>query len=171
MPAKSPARDRVLKRLQGFSHLLDRALPIPGTPYRFGLDPILGLLPGGGDFIGAAFSAYIIWESARVGIPRETIGKMAFNIILEMAVGVVPVLGDLVDVAWKANVKNVELLESHLDELAVTGDGGEAELEAEAKANRGVAIAAIVAVAVVMVLAAIGTLVLVRWIWTLLSGT
>ena len=168
MPKTSPARERVLKRLQGFSHLLDRALPIPGTPYRFGLDPIIGLLPGSGDAIGAAFSAYIIWESARIGIPRETIGKMAFNIILEMAVGVVPVLGDFVDVAWKANVKNVELLEAHLE--VVAGDEGETVLEAEAQANRNVAIAAIVAIAVVMVLAAVGPLALLRLLWTLLGG-
>jgi hypothetical protein len=115
--SSSVSRAQVLKRLKNFSNLLDRALPIPGTPYRFGLDPILGLLPGGGDCLGAVFSAYIIWEAAKAGAPSEAIGKMAFNVIFETLLGVVPVLGDLVDVAWKANVKNVELLEAHLDRL------------------------------------------------------
>lgn len=104
-----------IKRLRKFSHLLDNALPIPGTTYRIGLDPILGLLPGAGDFVGTALSAYIVIEAARLGVPRAALGRMVFNILLEGLVGAIPVLGDLFDFAWKANTKNIALLEAHLD--------------------------------------------------------
>ena len=104
-----------VNRLRRLSRILDNAIPIPGTGYRFGLDPILGLLPGGGDTVSGALGAYIIIEAARIGLPREVIWKMVGNILLDAVVGTVPVLGDLFDVGWKANVKNVALLERHLD--------------------------------------------------------
>lgn len=104
-----------LQRLRKFSRLLDNAIGIPGTKFRVGLDPILGIIPGAGDFIGTALSAYIVLEAARMGIPKETLGRMVSNIVLESAVGTVPVLGDLFDFAWKANTKNIELLEAHLN--------------------------------------------------------
>lgn len=104
-----------LQRLRKFSRLLDNAIPIPGTKHRIGLDPILGLLPGAGDFVGTALSAYIVIEAARLGLPKVTLGRMVFNILLEGLVGVVPVLGDLFDFAWKANIQNVALLEAHLN--------------------------------------------------------
>lgn len=104
-----------LRRLRRLSHLLDNAIPIPGTTYRIGLDPILGLLPGGGDFLSTIFSAYIVFKAAQIGLPRDTLGQMGLNILIDLLSGSVPVLGDLVDVAWKANVKNIRLLEEHLN--------------------------------------------------------
>jgi hypothetical protein len=104
-----------LRRLRRLSYLLDKAIPIPGTPIRVGLDSIMGLLPGAGDFLGTAFSAYIVLESARLGLPRAALVQMVSNIIFDTVLGTVPVLGDLADVTWKANVKNIELLEEHLD--------------------------------------------------------
>ena len=104
-----------LQRLRRLSRILDNAVTIPGTSLGIGLDPILGLIPGAGDFIGTGLSAYIVLEAARLGVPQATLGKMVFNIILEGLVGVVPVLGDLFDVAWKANAKNIRLLEGHLN--------------------------------------------------------
>lgn len=103
-----------LKRLRRISHVLDNAIPIPGTKYRIGIDPILGFIPGGGDTLAAFFSAYIIWEAAMLGLPKETLMRMFSNILLDTFAGSVPVLGDLFDVAWKANAKNVALLEEHL---------------------------------------------------------
>ncbi|TAG69528.1 MAG: DUF4112 domain-containing protein [Oscillatoriales cyanobacterium] len=94
-PNKSQAAS--LRRLRRISHLLDNAIPIPGTKYRIGLDPILGLIPGGGDLVGSIFA-----------------GKMAANIVFDTVAGTVPVAGDLLDVAWKANIKNIELLDAHL---------------------------------------------------------
>lgn len=103
-----------LRRLRQISHLLDDAIPIPGTPYRIGLDPILGLLPGGGDLIGAVFSGYVVFKAAQLGVPQETLIKMAANIVFDTVIGTVPVAGDLFDVAWKANIKNMKLLDAHV---------------------------------------------------------
>ncbi len=102
-----------LQRLRRLSDLLDNAIAIPGTPLRFGLDPILGLFPGVGDFLGTAVSAYIVVEAARMGMPRKILVQMAVNIVLDMVMGTVPVVGDVVDAAWKANTKNIVLLEEH----------------------------------------------------------
>jgi len=103
-----------LRRLRQISHLLDNAIPIPGTRYRIGLDPILGLIPGGGDLIGSIFAGYVVFKSAQLGVPQETLIKMAANIVLDTVAGTVPVAGDLLDVGWKANVKNMELLDAHV---------------------------------------------------------
>lgn len=102
-----------LQRLRRLSNLLDNAIAIPGTSLRFGLDPILGLFPGVGDFLTTAVSAYIVVEAARMGISRQILVQMAVNIVLDMVMGTVPVVGDVVDVAWKANTKNIALLEEH----------------------------------------------------------
>jgi len=96
------------------SYLLDSAIAIPGTSYRFGLDPILGVLPGGGDLLTGLLSVYIVVEGARMGLPAATIGRMGFNILIDTLTGLIPVLGDLFDVTWKANSLNVALLEQHL---------------------------------------------------------
>ena len=103
-----------LRRLRRISHLLDNAIPIPGTKHRIGLDPILGLIPGGGDLVGSIFAGYVVFKSAQMGVPQETLVKMAANIVFDTVAGTVPVAGDLFDVAWKANVKNIELLDAHL---------------------------------------------------------
>ena len=103
-----------LRRLRQISHLLDNAIPIPGTKYRIGLDPILGLIPGGGDLVGSIFAGYVVFKSAQLGVPQETLIQMAANIVFDTVAGTVPVAGDLFDVAWKANVKNIELLDAHL---------------------------------------------------------
>ena len=104
-----------LSKLRRVSRLLDNAITIPGTKISFGLDPILGLLPGGGDTITGGIAAYIVVEAARMGVPREILYKMVTNIAIDSFAGTVPVVGDLFDVGWKANVKNIELLEKHLD--------------------------------------------------------
>ncbi|MEA5595090.1 DUF4112 domain-containing protein [Rivularia sp. UHCC 0363] len=103
-----------LKRLRTLSRILDKAITIPGTGIGVGLDPILGLIPAGGDFLGVLLSAYIILESARLGASKATLGRMTVNIILDALIGVVPVIGDFFDFAWKANVHNINLLEEHL---------------------------------------------------------
>ncbi len=103
-----------LQRLRNLSNLLDNAIPIPGTDYRIGIDPILGLIPGGGDTIAAVLSAYIVIEAARLGLPRESLIRMVFNLIVDTALGSLPFLGDIFDATWKANVKNLALIESHL---------------------------------------------------------
>jgi hypothetical protein len=103
-----------INRLRRLSRLLDNAIGIPGTKFRFGLDPILGLLPGGGDTVTGGLSAYIVVEAARMGLPREILWQMVVNIILDSLAGTIPVIGDLFDVGWKSNVRNIALLEKHL---------------------------------------------------------
>lgn len=94
--------------------LLDDAFTVPGTNLRVGLDGLIGLIPGVGDVIGAALSTLVIALSARAGAPRPVLARMAGNVLIETVVGLVPVLGDLFDFAWKANRKNVELLDAVL---------------------------------------------------------
>lgn len=103
-----------LKRIRKIAKLLDTAIGIPGTKFRIGLDPILGLIPGGGDLITAGISAYMIFLATRFGLEKSDISKMIKNIILETAVGTVPIAGDIFDAYFKANMRNLEILEQHL---------------------------------------------------------
>jgi hypothetical protein len=94
--------------------LLDQALRIPGTRWRVGLDGIMGLLfPGGGDALGALVSAALVLLAARQGLPRVVVARMVFNVAVDALGGAVPLLGDLFDFGWKANTRNLRLLERH----------------------------------------------------------
>ncbi len=108
--AKAPT----LKRLRQLSRLLDKIITIPGIRLHIGLDPIVGLIPVGGDFLGVLLSTYIVLEAARLGTPAPTLGRMVFNIIVDGLVGSIPILGDAFDFAWTANEYNIKLLEDHL---------------------------------------------------------
>ena len=99
--------------LEQLAWWLDSAIVIPGTRFRIGLDALIGLIPGVGDLIGAALSAYIVAAAARRGLPRSVLFRMAVNVGLEALVGVVPIVGDLFDAAWKANQRNVALLQQY----------------------------------------------------------
>lgn len=107
-----------LDRLRTVSRLLDSAIGIPGTRFRFGLDALIGLVPGIGDAAGAIFSSFIVLQAARLGVPKSTLARMLANIGLDAIVGQVPLLGDLFDFGWKANTKNLNLLEDHLQRPA-----------------------------------------------------
>jgi hypothetical protein len=102
---------RRLERVRRFAVLLDSGIRIPGTRIRIGLDPILGLIPGLGDAAGATLSAGIFAEGVRSGASRATLLRMAANIVLDLLVGAIPILGDVFDVVMKANLRNVALLE------------------------------------------------------------
>jgi hypothetical protein len=104
-----------VERLRRLARLLDNAVAIPGTRYRIGLDPIIGLVPGIGDVIGALFSTIIIFQAARLGAPRATLIRMLANVGLDTLVGEIPLLGDLFDFGWKSNSRNIALLEQHLE--------------------------------------------------------
>jgi len=102
----------VRERLKFLAWLLDSSIPIPGTPYSIGWDAIVGLLPFIGDLIGVVASSYILAEANRLGVGRTILARMAFNVALEGVIGIVPLLGDLFDAAWKANMRNVQLLDA-----------------------------------------------------------
>ncbi len=101
-----------LERVRFLARLLDSCFILPGG-YRIGIDPILGLLPGIGDVIGAGLSLYMVREAAKLGISKWVVLRMLGNVGLEALIGVIPVLGDLFDAAFKANVRNLRLLELH----------------------------------------------------------
>ncbi|MFN0177847.1 MAG: DUF4112 domain-containing protein [Gemmatimonadales bacterium] len=104
-----------LARLRRLSHWLDDGIRIPGTRLRVGLDPILGLVPGIGDAAGAILSAAIVVEAARQGVSRYTLVRMGGNIAVDAGLGAVPFIGDLFDAGWKANTRNLALLERHVE--------------------------------------------------------
>jgi Domain of unknown function (DUF4112) len=108
-----------LRRMRQLSQLLDGAIVIPGTNQRIGLDPILGLIPGGGDTLSAALSGYIIIEAARMGLPRSALTRMVMNLVLDTVAGSVPVLGDIFDVFSKANLRNMQIVESHAQQASM----------------------------------------------------
>jgi hypothetical protein len=100
--------DRRLRRVERLAWLLDTSIPV--GRWRIGLDPILGLIPGLGDWVGAVLSLYILYEGARLGLRGDVLARMTMNILIETVVGTVPVLGDLFDFGWRANVRNVALI-------------------------------------------------------------
>jgi hypothetical protein len=106
--------------LQRFAEWLDAGFRIPGTRIRFGIDPLLGLIPGLGDIAGAVLAGWIFVEAIRLGASRGTLLRIAGNIAIDALVGAIPVLGDVFDVAWKANLRNVALLERHIARRALT---------------------------------------------------
>jgi hypothetical protein len=103
-----------LGRIRKLSRLMDTAFRIPGTPFRIGWDPVIGLIPGLGDAIATAISAYILFSATQFGLPRNVLGWMVFNIGLEAVVGTIPLIGDLFDAFYKSNIRNLALLEKHL---------------------------------------------------------
>ena len=117
--ARPTGYDQSLDRLPATRHardlarLLDTAFRVPGTRFRFGLDPILGLIPGVGDAVGALFGAYVIVLGLRAGAPAPVLFRMAMNVGLDALLGAVPLLGDLVDAGWKANTRNLALVEAY----------------------------------------------------------
>jgi hypothetical protein len=103
-----------LGRIRKLSRLMDTAFRIPGTPFRIGWDPVIGLIPGLGDAIATAISAYILFSATQFGLPRNVLVWMLFNIGLEAVVGTIPLIGDVFDAFYKSNIRNLALLEKHL---------------------------------------------------------
>jgi hypothetical protein len=112
-----PAR---LESVRAIARVMDEAVRVPGTNIRFGLDALLGLVPGLGDVAGGLMSAYIVAAGARAGAPATVLMRMVGNVGIDMLVGAVPILGDLFDVGFKANSRNLALLERYADRPAET---------------------------------------------------
>lgn len=106
--------DDPLSRARTLARLLDSVARVPGTNMRFGLDPIIGLVPGLGDVAGAALSGYLVLLASRLGAPGTVIVRMLGNVVIDTVGGTVPLIGDLFDAAWKSNTRNLALLERHL---------------------------------------------------------
>jgi hypothetical protein len=118
MEAAAPRVD--ISHLRQLARLLDAAVRIPGTEVRLGFDALLGLIPGAGDIAGGILSAFIILRAARLGAPRSVLTRMVMNVVIDTAAGSVPVLGDVFDVGWKSNMRNVALLERYAEHPEAT---------------------------------------------------
>jgi len=114
----TPTEETALAQLRGLSRVLDGAITIPGTGIRFGLDPIIGLVPVVGDWIGAALSGYIIVQGARLGASGATLMRMTGNLVVDLMAGSVPVLGDIFDLGFRANERNLALISAHMQSPA-----------------------------------------------------
>jgi len=98
------------------AELLDNAFPVPGTSYRVGLDPLIGLVPGLGDLVSPLFTIAVLLTARQHGVPKVVQVRMLINAAIDALTGVIPLAGDLFDVAWKANQRNLALLELHARE-------------------------------------------------------
>lgn len=112
----TPGEEAALGRVRMLSQLLDEAFRVPGTNYRVGLDPILGILPGAGDAVAAAISLYPIIEAYRFGASKLTLARMLALVGIDMVVGSIPLIGPVFDAVWKANKWNLASLERHIQE-------------------------------------------------------
>jgi hypothetical protein len=110
---KQPDKTEHLYRL---ARLLDQKYRIPGTGVRFGLDPILGLIPGAGDWIGGVISSYFVLYALLLDAKASVLGRMFINILLDILIGSIPVLGEVFDVYWKANLRNARLLDDFVND-------------------------------------------------------
>jgi hypothetical protein len=101
-------------KLHRFAETLDGAMTVPGTSFKVGLDPLIGVIPIVGDAISGSMSAYIIWKARQLGAPRRLVGRMAMNATLDALLGCIPLAGDIFDAAYKSNLRNMRMLRHHL---------------------------------------------------------
>jgi hypothetical protein len=147
------------EKLNRLAWLMDNSFRIPGTQMRFGLDGLIGLIPGLGDAIGAIISSHILTQAAQMGAPKSLLLKMAFNIGLDAVLGIIPVIGDVSDFIWKANQRNVQLLNDYVEEPQKT----------VIHSRFFVGIVGFLAVSLVVLIGAFGFL-LMRWLWLSVQG-
>jgi hypothetical protein len=109
-----PSREDAIARVTMVAKLMDSAFVIPGLNRRVGLDSVLGLVPGIGDALSAALASYIIWEARQLGLPRWKIARMIGNVAVDTTIGAIPLAGDLFDVFFKSNERNLRIIHEHL---------------------------------------------------------
>src|SRR6478735_10419099 len=107
-------RTAAIARVNTVARLLDNAFVIPGLNRRVGLDAVIGLVPGIGDAVSAALAGYNKWEAHRLGLPRWKIARMVGHVAVDTAIGVIPFAGDLFDVFYKSNERNLRIIQEHL---------------------------------------------------------
>jgi hypothetical protein len=111
-----PMGDARLDDVRVLARVLVSAVRIPGTSMRFGLDAVLGLIPGVGDVAGGVFASYVLIQAARLGAPPSVLLRMLVNVGIDSLVGTVPLIGDFFDIGWKSSTRNVALLERHVEQ-------------------------------------------------------
>ena len=169
--AEFARRDRMARTLERVAWLMDRAFHIPGTRIRVGLDAVLGLLPLGGDAITGLVQAGLVLVALKhYRVPKLVAARMAFNVLLDTAVGAIPILGDLFDIGFKANTRNMQLLEAYRHPAGKPGGQAQgsplAELAAPSFGMPWRFILPIAAVLLVMLtLVLIGFIAVARWLF------
>jgi hypothetical protein len=113
---------------QTLAHWMDDRFTIPGTNIKYGLDPVISLIPGAGDWLAGMISSYFILLGVRADVPPAVVMRMGFNVLLDITIGSIPLLGDIFDVGWKANTKNAELLEKYRNDADKTESHSKAVL-------------------------------------------
>jgi hypothetical protein len=116
MAVQQQNKQRGLKQLGHLAKLMDAQFRIPGTDIRFGLDGIIGLIPGAGDLSTFAVSGYMVWVMANNGASGFVLARMTLNILIDALIGSIPVIGDVFDIAFKANMRNMRLMQEHYEE-------------------------------------------------------
>ncbi|MEX2177663.1 MAG: DUF4112 domain-containing protein [Gemmatimonadaceae bacterium] len=151
--------EKQLANARTLARVLDSAVGIPGTNIRVGLDAVIGLIPGAGDVIGAGLSGYIVLAAVRAGAPTPVILRMLGNVLLDTAVGSIPVLGDLFDVAFRSNMRNAVLLERFA-----------ARPEPVVRRSKALVAGVVVALLLVLIGALTVAVLIARLFWQLLTG-
>ena len=118
VPKLSEETHAHLAAVRKVSRWLDSGFKVPGTSFRFGFDPIIGLIPGLGDVVSLAISSYPIAAARRMGLPRRTIARLIANVGVDALIGAIPLIGDVYDFAFKANTRNLKIIERALAERA-----------------------------------------------------
>ncbi len=101
--------------MEALAWLLDNSIPVPGTGRRFGIDALIGFVPGIGDAVSGAMGLVVVWRGSRMGLPRVVVARMLLNTLLDFAVGMIPILGDAFDLWFKASTRNLNLMRRHLE--------------------------------------------------------
>lgn len=158
--ARSMDKRNIKKRhLYKLAWFLDNSVALPGTQYKVGADAIIGLIPGIGDGIGTLLSSYILVAAARMGVPKKILLRMGYNIAVETVIGLIPFIGDAFDVVWKANVRNVQLLEDYLDNPRKTKT-----------TSRFFIVALVAAFTLIFILIASAGFLILRWLWLTIAA-
>lgn len=116
-----------IQRLRRMANLLDSAVTIPLIRKKVGLDPLLSLLPGAGDTLGLLLSSYALWVAFELGLPRIVMMRIVVNIVLDWLIGLIPVVGDVADIFWKANQMNLQIVEAAYREQLAQGDSAQSK--------------------------------------------
>ena len=141
-----------MKHVERIARLMDSEFTIPGTSFRFGLDPVIGLIPGIGNLATSAVSGMLIWTMMKHGASNNVVIRMALNLVLDSVIGAIPILGNLFDFGFRANDRNVKLLRGHYEEGKYQGSG------------RGIVTAVLVGVAAFLVAVGWATWQFASWI-------
>lgn len=148
------ANNSKIKWVEWVSHLMDEQFRVPGTKFRFGLDPILNLVPVVGDLSGFAVSAALVATMAKHGASGKVLALMILNIALDATIGAIPVIGQIFDFTYKANTRNIKLLRSHYTEGKFKGSG------------KGIIVWVLIALVLLFILLTFATWKLLEWIFS-----